>query len=132
MQAIVHLEHEFVKVDAALPGHRRIVEEEVHQHGLAAADRTPDVKTVRAHRLLGRAGQTKPRQQAGFWRFGRHGRQLFVHGLQAQHDLLLHRVGADLACNSSRGKIGDRPLAGRASIGIHYWAIPSSVSCGCL
>ena len=68
MQALLDLEHELVEVHAALLGHRRIGEEQVHQHRLAAADRSPDVEPVRPGRRLGRAHQAEPRQQAGLRR----------------------------------------------------------------
>ncbi len=65
VQAGLHLEHEFVEVHAALLLHRRVGEEEVHQHGLAAADRAPDVEAVRALRRLRRVAEAEAGQEAG-------------------------------------------------------------------
>ena len=48
--------------------------------------------------------------------------KLLVDRLQAQHDLFLHRIGAHLSRSAPRGKVGDRPLAGRLGIGIHCTA----------
>ena len=41
--AVVHLGHELVEVQAPLRAKRRRLEEEVHQHGLAAADGTKNI-----------------------------------------------------------------------------------------
>ena len=39
--------------------------------------------------------------------------------LQALNDLLLNRIGVDLAGGAPRGEIGGRAHAGRLGIGIH-------------
>ena len=44
VDALVHVGHEFVEMDAALALHRAGLEEQVHQHGLAAPDLAVDVK----------------------------------------------------------------------------------------
>ena len=44
---LVHLDHEFMEMDAALRLERYEVEEQVHQHRLAAADRPEQVKPAR-------------------------------------------------------------------------------------
>jgi hypothetical protein len=38
--------HEFMKVDAPLRLERRIVEENIHEQGLAAPDRAPDIDAL--------------------------------------------------------------------------------------
>ena len=66
VQALLHFEHELVEMHAALPGHRHVGEEQVHQHRLAAADRSPDVEPARARRRLGgvRRGPAAPKSRA--------------------------------------------------------------------
>ena len=44
--ALVHVGHELVEMRAALAHHRRRLEEQVHQHGLAAADVAVDVQAL--------------------------------------------------------------------------------------
>jgi len=51
IDALVHLGHEFMKMDAALAYDRRRGEEQIHQHGLAAADIAEDVETLDRLRL---------------------------------------------------------------------------------
>src|SRR5262249_56873095 len=51
IDALVHLSHEFMKMDAALAYDRRRGGEQIHQHGLAAADVAEDVKTLDRLRL---------------------------------------------------------------------------------
>ena len=46
---LVHVSHEFMEVGAALADHRVRLEEQIHHHGLAAADVAVDVKAF--HRL---------------------------------------------------------------------------------
>ena len=53
MQPAVDLKHEGGEMDAALLRFGGGVEEQVHQHGLAASDRTPQVKPARGRRLVG-------------------------------------------------------------------------------
>jgi len=38
MNALVHIDHEFVEMDAAPPLYRACLVEQIHQHGFAAAD----------------------------------------------------------------------------------------------
>src|SRR5690606_7949439 len=45
--ALMHVGHEFVEMRAALAHDGRSFEEEVHQHGLAAADIAPEIKPLR-------------------------------------------------------------------------------------
>ena len=44
--ALVHVGHELVEMRAALADHRACLEEQVHQHGLAAADVAEDVEAL--------------------------------------------------------------------------------------
>ncbi len=46
MQPVVHLGHEGVEMHPALPLHRRTVKEEIHDHGLAAADRPVEIEAL--------------------------------------------------------------------------------------
>ncbi len=78
----VRLEHEVVEVDARLSLQRCCLEEEVHQHGLAAADRAPDVEPARA------CAAAEPSAR---------GRQLLGQGIQFFHGFGLRRVRRDLS-----------------------------------
>src|SRR3954453_3249747 len=60
----MHLGHEFMKMRAALVKHRAMLEEKVHQHGLAAPDLTVDVKSARRLILVGK----QPAEQTLFAR----------------------------------------------------------------
>ena len=46
VDALMNVEHEFMEVRAALALHRTCREEQIHQHGLAAADLAVDVETL--------------------------------------------------------------------------------------
>jgi len=133
MQAGLHLEHEFVEVDAALLRHRRIGKEQVHQHGLAATDRAPDVEAVRPLRRFGRVTEAEARQESRLGRRGAgHRRELVMDRLQSQNDFFLHGIGVDLAGGAARSEVGERALAGRGGTGFHCGGIPSSPPRGCL
>ena len=58
---LVNIGHELVKVRAALADHRTRLEEQVHQHGLAAADFAVDVETL--HGSLADAAAEQPAQR---------------------------------------------------------------------
>ena len=122
VQALMHFEHEFVKVDAALLRHGGVGKKQVHQHRLAAPDRSPDVKPVRFWGRLGGRAEAKPRQKTQLGRLARRRLQPVIDGLQARHDFFLHRIGMDLAPGAACGEIGGRSVAGRGSIGIHVGA----------
>jgi hypothetical protein len=83
----VDLGHEGVEVDAALLGDRGAVEEQVHQHGLAAPDRSPQIDAALA---LGLAAEQREAGLAGVVQIGLQPRQ-GVDGGGLGH------VGLDLA-----------------------------------
>ena len=93
VDALMHLGHEFVEMRAALVRDRALLEEQVHQHGLAAADVAMNIEPAR-RRLVVIAEQ--PLEQA-----------LLAHGLVAGKPLLqpgkgfrrarLRRIGLDRA-----------------------------------
>jgi hypothetical protein len=83
----VNLGHEGVEVDAALAGDRRRLEEQVHQHGLAAPDRSPQIDAALA---LGLAAKQREARLAGRVQIGLQPRQGVDGGG-------LGGVGADLA-----------------------------------
>ena len=92
MDALVHLAHEFVEMDAALrhrPGER---EELVHQHGLAAPDRAVDVEPAR----LGWAGAEEPADEAIARRRLSFGERP-VEQIEPGDDGFLCRIAADRA-----------------------------------
>src|SRR5690606_8808635 len=87
--------HEGVEMDAPLPLNRKLVVEEVHQHRLAAPDRTPEID---AAQRLGLAPCEAPEQAAAL----RHG---FEFGLQPVQPLgggALLGIGAKLARRDER------------------------------
>ncbi len=67
VHALMNVEHEFVKMRAALAHHRTCFEEEVHQHGLATADRAIDVKALDRGLRAG-AAREQPAERRGFAR----------------------------------------------------------------
>ena len=65
--ALVHLEHELAEMDAALAADGQALEEQVHQHRLAAPDIAPQVDAARAiGPLAERAPQDRPAFGDGF------------------------------------------------------------------
>ena len=48
MNTLMGFDHEGVEMDAAFSRHRRFGEEQIHQHGFAAADIAPEIKPARA------------------------------------------------------------------------------------
>src|SRR5262249_3020540 len=52
VDALMHLGHEFVEMRAALVRDLRLLEEQVHQHGLAAPDLAMDVEPARRRLVL--------------------------------------------------------------------------------
>ena len=67
VNALVHVDHEFVEMRAALAQHRARLEEQIHQHGLAAADLAVDVKAL-DRRLLVLAAAEQPAERGRFAR----------------------------------------------------------------
>ena len=67
IDALVHVGHEFVEMHAALAHDRRRREEQIHQHGLAAADVAEDVETL-DRLLLALARAEHPAERGGFAR----------------------------------------------------------------
>ena len=59
--AVVHIGHELVKVGAALADDRACLEEQVHQHGLAAADVAEDVEAFDRLAVIAAAEQPADR-----------------------------------------------------------------------
>ena len=64
---LVHVGHEFVEMHAPLAPDRRGLEEQVHQHGLAAADLAVDVEPL-DRLLLALAGAEQPAERRRFAR----------------------------------------------------------------
>ncbi len=60
VNALVHVEHEFVKMRAALARHRARLEEQIHQHRLAAPDVAVDVETLDRRLRLSRLPNSQP------------------------------------------------------------------------
>ena len=60
VDALMHLGHEFVEMRAALVRDGGLLEEQVHQHGLAAADLAVNVKPARRLAVVGK----QPAEQA--------------------------------------------------------------------
>ena len=109
--ALVHVEHEFVKMSAALARHRACFEEQIHQHRLAAADVAVDVEAL-DRRLLAVAEQPAERR-----RFARQAmlRDPHLETRELRDDGELRVVAADaprgdaggvLRCNCARHRRG--------------------------
>ena len=60
MNALVHVDHEFVEMRAALARHRARLEKQIHQHGLAAADVAVDVEAFDPRLLFRRLPNSQP------------------------------------------------------------------------
>ena len=129
VQAPLHLEHEFVEVDAPMRHARQGLGEQVHQHGLAAADAAMEVDAARRLRRLGLAPEAEAGEEAAAVGGRRRCRlQLAGEPVEACGRRLLQRVVADLACadqgavaleqHDGPGRYGrprgvaDRPAAG--------------------
>ena len=67
VNALVNVEHELVKMSAALTLDRARLEEEIHQHGLAAADLAIDVQALDLRQRALPAGE-QPAKRRGFAR----------------------------------------------------------------
>ena len=57
MDALMHVEHEFVEMGAALALDRRGLEEKIHQHGLAAPDLAVNVEALDGRQVALAAGE---------------------------------------------------------------------------
>ncbi len=60
MNALVHVDHEFVEMRAALAHDRARLEEQIHQHGLAASDIAVDVKALDRRLPFSRLPNSQP------------------------------------------------------------------------
>ena len=67
MNALVHVDHEFVEMRATFAHHRTCLEKQIHQHGLAAPDIAVDVEALDP-RLPGFAAAEQPAQRRRFAR----------------------------------------------------------------
>jgi hypothetical protein len=66
MQPIVHIRHEGVKMRAPLLFDRKRAEEQVHQEGFAAPDRSPKVEAARRPRSRAKGGEERLRHTGAF------------------------------------------------------------------
>ena len=57
INALMHVDHEFVEMRATLALHGARLEEQIHQHGLAAPDLAVDVEAFDARLLFGAAAE---------------------------------------------------------------------------
>ena len=56
------VDHEFVEMHPALAHHRARLEEQIHEHGLAAPDLAVDVEALDPRRGFGAAGKQPPQR----------------------------------------------------------------------
>ena len=82
--ALVHVAHEFVEMRPALALGRQRIKEEVHEHGLAAADLAIDIHALGLHRG---AALEQPAERRGFLR------QRPLPQFQLQSGEFLHHFG---------------------------------------
>ena len=118
IDALVHIGHEFMEMHAALAHDRRRREEQIHQHGLAAADLTEDVETPD---VLGRAraGAEQPAERRRLAREPMLGNPLF-ESRQVRDDGLLGAVAFDLAGGNAR-RVLHRNGGRHAGMDGHGW-----------
>src|SRR5205085_2246073 len=95
MHALVHVGHEFVKVDAALARHRTRGKEQIHQHGLAAPDLAMNVEALDRAFLL-RVFPEQPAEMGGLAREAMLRETLLQPG-QTRCDGLLRGIALGLA-----------------------------------
>src|SRR5260370_18155302 len=67
IDALVHIGHELVEMNAALAHDRRGLEEQIHQHGLAATDLAVDVEAL-DHIWFALTRSEQPAERARFTR----------------------------------------------------------------
>ena len=101
VNALVHVEHEFVKMGAALALDGARLEEEIHQHGLAAADLAIDVQTFDLRQRALAAGE-QPAERRGFARQTIFRDPRFEARHHVEHDEL-SVIAFDAARGDSRG-----------------------------
>ena len=113
VQALVHLLHEGVEVDPPLGLDPGGLEEHVHQHRLAGADRADQIEA------LGRLGQAAPEAEALLPAGAARARLIVgervVQALQLLRRQLLHGIEIDLARPLARAVGCERSLGHRAS-----------------
>ena len=93
VQSLVGIGHEFVKVRAAPALHRAHVVEQVHQHGLAAADLAVDVESL--DRVLAFVAAEQPAELRGLAR-ETVAREPLLEPRQPRGDGKLRRIALDL------------------------------------
>ncbi len=99
VDALVHVGHEGVKMGAALLRDRDGLDEEIHQHRLAAPDGAPDVEAARRRR--GGAAAEEPAERAllvGQAALGQHAGEF----AEPAHDVLLRGIVLDGALRDER------------------------------
>ncbi len=101
MNALVHVDHEFVKMRAALSLHRAGLEEQIHQHGFAAADVAVDVEALE-QRVVLPARSKQPAERGGFARQAMLDEPFFQLRQHAD-DGDLRRVALDSAAGNAGG-----------------------------
>ena len=100
IEALVHVGHEFMEVRAALSLHRARGEEQIHQHGLAAADIAVDVEAP--DRARGLALREQP---AEVRRFSRQPvlREALFQSRKLQRNRFLRGIALDLSLEHEGG-----------------------------
>ena len=97
---LVHVGHEFMEVHAPLAPDRRRLEEQVHQHGLAAADLAMDVEPL-DWLLLALAGAEQPAERGRFPRQAMLAQAAFQFGEKIDRARLRH-IPLDLSGRDQR------------------------------
>ena len=108
---LVHIEHELVEMDAALAQHRRGLEEQVHEHGLAAPDIAIKVEAFVQVVALLTPGGKQPAERVGLAAQAMLA-QPFIQRAEECQQLLLRRITLDLAG-------GNQHLVAGSDIGGH-------------
>src|SRR5262249_6742684 len=124
--ALVHLGHELVKMDAALAQDRRGLEEQVHQHSLAAADLAVDVEPS-DDVVVARARAEQPAERRRLARQPVLGEPLFQLSELVDHREL-RVVAFEFGGGDTRRILhrdGSRHVWGRAKIGLALHSGPT-------
>ena len=101
VNALMHIEHEFVKMGAPLPQHQARLKEQIHEHGFAAADVAADIEALDL-RLRFFATAEHPSKRRRFSRQATLGNLRF-EPRQPVNDSKLDGVGLDQAAGHAGG-----------------------------
>src|SRR5690349_19958111 len=104
MHALVHVGHEFMEMCAALAPDRACLEEQVHQHGIAAADLAMDVEAL--DRVPFRVTPAEEPAERGGLAYQMVRGQPLVQPIEPRDQRRTRPLSLDLACRDEGGVVG--------------------------